>query len=609
MSRSLLPPGRAPARLLLAAALVVAAALRFTGLGWGLRHKPHMDEEDFVLNVGLMLSRGDLDHRYYEYPGLFFYILYPVLGLLGVGAAPGLGAYLAARGVVATFGVANVLLLYVLGSRIAGARAGLVAAALLAFSPVDVETSHMVRADVVLETFVLMALMAFRGVGENAWDDARSGVGLGAACAVKFTGALLAPSYLLQRLLAPGRRLRGLLLAGVVAALAFAAFSPYALLHAGDFLASARTQVAYHYQARPGTPPSRWSMLATYAAIWPKALGLPGAILVLAGFVTVRREWRTWAPLAVLPLTTLAVFATQGYRFERHLVPSFGVLALLAGVATDRIAARFGAPAAALAAVLAVGFPLASSVSYVRAISRPGARDIALDWVEAHLPAGSRVVTTVPGFGLDRGRFEVVALKRLTPASRIQVLAADAVVTSAPGDEALVHDLPAAFVARPETRFAGRAVRVRTIPPEARPAYRAVPLGGARLQASQNAPALLALQDGRLDTRWDVKRRPTLEDWVEVMLEAPVRLARIELMLGDRPADAGRGLIVSVSEDGVRWRRIRTLPGRSTVESQSGPPSQVFLFDPVRARGVRVIQGTREGRRWGIAELRLDTAE
>src|SRR4029450_12830788 len=108
------PPGPPPApppaagahreSLALVAILALAAVLRFGGLAQGLRHEPHVDERYFVENVGWMLAEPDLDHRFDEYPGLFFYLLAPVLAGFG---PPRFGpaAYLAARGVVATFGV------------------------------------------------------------------------------------------------------------------------------------------------------------------------------------------------------------------------------------------------------------------------------------------------------------------------------------------------------------------------------------------------------------------------------------------------------------------------------------------------------------------------
>ena len=139
-------------RAALLATLLLAAALRFAGLGWGLRQPPHPDEAVFLDNVALMIRSGDLDHRYYQYPGLFFYMLYPLVFLLPHDP-PGPSTYLAARTLVAAFGVAACALVDTLGRKAAGPRAGLLAALLLAVSPVAVETAHMVRPAVVLQAF------------------------------------------------------------------------------------------------------------------------------------------------------------------------------------------------------------------------------------------------------------------------------------------------------------------------------------------------------------------------------------------------------------------------------------------------------------------------
>lgn len=162
--------------LVLASLLALAAVLRFGALGWGLRHEPHIDERYFVENVGWMLAHRDLDHRFDEYPGLVFHLLTPVLAWFD---PPRFGAeaYLAARAVIAAFGVASVGLVYVLGARLAGAATGLVAALLLAVSPTEVQTAHMVRPDVVLEAFALASLLV-RGLGAVAVALAIAGVGL-----------------------------------------------------------------------------------------------------------------------------------------------------------------------------------------------------------------------------------------------------------------------------------------------------------------------------------------------------------------------------------------------------------------------------------------------
>ena len=195
--------GSTAGRVIFGLLLVAAAALRFTALGFGLRHPPFVDEVYFVQSVSRMLAERTLDHGFYEYPGLFSTLLVPALAFL---SPPRLGpsAYLLSRGVVAAFSVLSVALCARLAQRLWGGLApALVAAALLAVSPVEVETAHMVRPDVVLATFVLFSSLLLLGVGDETKGDLQAGVSIGVATAVKFTGALLAPCYLLRRALSP----------------------------------------------------------------------------------------------------------------------------------------------------------------------------------------------------------------------------------------------------------------------------------------------------------------------------------------------------------------------------------------------------------------------
>src|SRR5689334_47579 len=62
---------------LLAVALAASAGFRLSGLSWGLRHPVHRDEQDFVTRVVEMVRAGDSDHRWYQYLGLFLYLLGP----------------------------------------------------------------------------------------------------------------------------------------------------------------------------------------------------------------------------------------------------------------------------------------------------------------------------------------------------------------------------------------------------------------------------------------------------------------------------------------------------------------------------------------------------
>ena len=567
----------------------------------------------FVENVQQMAERGDLDHRYYEYPGLVFHLLRPALAL----APPGVGPYLAARAVVALFGVIGCAAVYLLGRALAGPTVGLLGALLLAVSPVAVHTAHMVRPDVVLQVFVTLALLALLRLGEPPHRDLVAGAAIGLATAVKFSGAFLLPSYVLRRALSPGPRLRGAVVAAAGAAAVFLLTTPYAVIHAPEFVAGVQTQVGYHYEESEGTSASPFGLVPAYVLAWPRALGLPAILLALAGtVVALRADARRWLPLLALPLVTLAVMGSQRFLFSRHLLPSLGVPALLAGLAAERLARavsrRFGLPPAVPSVVLGLllaAVPLAHSVEYVRDIARPGTRDRALDWAQANVPDGARVLSTVERLGLDERRIELTELGRLGPDDRPLPLEMDYVLATTADDARALEGLVEQARFEPESAVSGPTVRALVVPAALRPAYRLVAVVAGMLSASENAAELARACDGDTDTLWRTVDPQRPGDWLAVALGEPARLARIELLLGPHGRFAARELQVAVSPDGNTWTDVRSRPSRPPLDGQrpeAGKGSQVLvLTPPVRARFVRVGLRRSAAHRWGVAELRL----
>jgi hypothetical protein len=552
-----------------------------------------------------------------------------------------------------------VVLVYLFGRRLAGRPAGLVAALFLAVSTVHVETSHMLRPDVALEAFTLLAFVSFLGLGARLREDARAGAAAGLAVGLKFSAGLLAVPYLAQRLLRPGPRLRGALLAGLVGTGVFAAVSPYAVLRHEAFSDGVATQLAYHYQPRPDPPAPYAARLLGYAAVWPKALGPVGAVLALVGLVlvltgrprpldaqaveTARAQrggapdpdeelvraltlhllalrpprpaprLRDWLPFLLLPPLTAAVFATTGFHFDRHMLPSLGIVALLAGVTVQVLHDRWPTLGVVVAAV-ALAFPLVSSLRYLEALARPGTRDRAADWIAAHAPEQARVLSAVPGLALDPERFELQPTRTLGPLARVLVRSVD-VVATLPRDEpaSVFEGWPAPVLIEPRSPFEGPPIALRLVPREAQLEFTSLPLDGARLSASTGAGALALAHDGRLDTYWEADTRGGRDEWLQVSFAEPARVARVELLLGGRPHDAGRRVRVLVSADGRRFEPLTAVRGRPSVRKQRGAQddaSEVLLFEPVTTRFLRVERrgGRRQvsAARWSVAELRVD---
>ena len=586
--------------LALAMILCLAAALRFSGLSWGLRHEPRWDEAVFVTNVEKMLVERDLDHRYYEYPGLMFYLLAPVLALA---EEPPFGprAYLAARGLVAACGVLAVALAWWLGRRLGGARAGRLAALVLAVSPIDVHTAHMLRPDVPLQVLVLLGLLAFTRLGQGWWADARSGLALGAAAALKFTGVFLVPAYVISRWRAHGRRWRGAFLALVVAAATFLVLSPYVLIHAGDFYSGAQSQVTHHYEG--GDEAASGGTLAYYLGKLLWTLGPVGAVLAALGIALHGRRPEVQAVI-LHTVTTVAVLSTADVRFMRHLVPPMGGLAVLVGLGGAVVAAR--RPRAFWPLALAVAsVPVWHSIAYVRDVARPSTWDRAVDWIDtAAPPEGASVVTELP-LGLDRGRFEVLDATGDAVLDRRLALEADLVVVH-DASETITQDFETRFVAEPRDGPAnGPRIAVRSAPAALRPRYRALDLDPAWVTTSEAPDVAARLLDGDPETGLRTPRGQRTR-FVQVDLPRPQPVGRIELIAGSRPGRTRYELEVMVRRSGSGWERVPTVSARPHVIYQSGPRplSVVLLVPPEPVLGVRLVYTGAMG--WGFAELRVD---
>jgi len=599
--------------LLLILVLAAATILRFTALAHGQRHAPHMDERDFVEAVAQMLAQHDFDHRFYEYPGLLFYILYPVLALVPASAlhanaqldpAAAAPAYLAARAVIAAFGVLSVGLVYALGRRVIDRTAALAAAALLAVSSLDVYNAHFLRPDVVLGSFVLLALLAQQRLGERRRDDVWAGATLGLAGAVKFTALLLVPSYLAQRALAPGFRWTRPLLAGAVALAVFVAVSPYTLIHWTAASAGATSQILQHYGPQAADAPGYVERILIYARVWPKALGWPTVALAAAGLLAERRRWRIWLPLLLYVGVSLAIIASSPRKIERLLLPTIPVVALLAGACVSHVSQRWPR-GAALLALATLAWPLWMSVDYVRAESQPATRDRAVDWLAANARPGARVLTTLPELGFERGRFEVVRTERLDERNAALLRDVEWLVTTPATDPRITAPCPLAFAIAPDHPAQGPPIEIRRMPAATRGGDVVVPLDDAVLDASQNAAGLAALRDGRFDTAWESETNQEPGMWIEVRLPRAVRLAAVELALGTTPRGWAKRLALAVPRDG-HWQRIPVVLSSPPVSEQaSDARGQRLVLEPLELRTFRVLQLGRAPRAWRIAELRV----
>jgi len=418
-------------RVLLLVILAGAALLRFWNLDFGLPRFYHPDEQTKVLRVlWPMLRDHTLDPRYFNHPAFLLYST----GAVGLTRSALTGEeisgdlmLLSGRTVSAVMGTFTVFLVFLLGRRLAGAWCGLVAAALLAASPLHVQCSHYMKEDVAVTAWAtLQLLLCVRYVQDGRRRDLfLAGAFTGMATATKYVGALSAVSLLAACLLRwrlAGLReawrgvVRDVAICGALACVVFVAVNPYALLNAQQFRTGVNREAVHarrgHFRGRLAAGP--WRDLWTYHL---RRSLIPGMGLMVVGLGVAGSVWALRRRDRAACLVVLA--GAVGYLVqessplkpppqpERYMVLVLPMVAVMAAyfVAQAATACRRRAggnrPCVVLAGVLVAAMlapPLLDSVRNVASM-KPDTRDLASAWLAENCPAGSKVMLVgVPNY-------------------------------------------------------------------------------------------------------------------------------------------------------------------------------------------------------------------
>lgn len=370
----------APALALLALTAALGLGLRLYALDWGLPYVEHPDEPALVEVAVRMARAGDPNPHTFLYPSLFFYALAGVVrlhawwglqhGLYGSLAdlplktylftqTPGL--YVWGRALSALLGALTVPALALLGRRMFGWPAGLLAGLLLAISRFHIEHSHFITTDAATGLWVVLALLgAWRVAEDGSWRGyLLGGLGCGLAAGTKYNAGVVALALAAAHLLHwRGRSLRAaapLVGCGALALLTFVACTPYALLDWPSFAEALAFNARHYASGSHGDIVGRWPAGEYAEFVWSQVLFPGGALLLLAGLPALARRWpRQTALLGLVVLAELALLLSYAVHFVRNLLPVVPLLALLCAAAAaalgqalaGRLGARLGARAA-----------------------------------------------------------------------------------------------------------------------------------------------------------------------------------------------------------------------------------------------------------------------
>ncbi len=421
--------------------LVGGLGLRLWGIAQGLPYSYNVDEADHFVPRAVKMFEHGLNPHYFANPPAFTYVLHFLFaawygGKTGVehafAAHPG-DVYTLARVAAALLGTAALWLLYAAGARLFGRGVGLLAAAIEAVAFLPVFYAHLALNDVPMLAPLTLSLLGTAGVLRQGRlrDYLLAGIGLGVACASKYTAgivlvpfaAAVAARYLQAEPQAGRSALRGIALAGGAALAAFLIANPYALLDFKSFHSGLvhQSTLSAEAQGKLGAPKDGGFAYYLWSLTW--GLGWVPALAALGGAIAIwRAEARVGWLLVPPPVLFMAFMGLQGRYFGRWLLPIFPILCLLAAFFTVTVAtaatralqalvlrprpagrgahgarARLAQHAAAVLAtgVLVVALLAQGLIYSVHAglvLSRADTRNLTRAWMLDHIPAGARIV-------------------------------------------------------------------------------------------------------------------------------------------------------------------------------------------------------------------------
>lgn len=417
--------------------------LRLWGSSFGLPAVYNPDEAA-IMTRALAFGTGDLNPHNFLYPTLYFYVLFAWEGLTFVVLrAAGVYAslaefttaffvdpswiYLTGRWLSALCGALTVVATYRLGSRLLTRTTGLIAAAVLAVSPIAVRDAHYVKHDVPVTLLIVLTHVALAGLvmspsarrAPRRWIVAGGLAGLAISThyyAVFVAIPLLFVAWRAAPQPTPRSRIGHVWILGLCAAAAFAATSPFVILEPAtayrDIVAN-RQIVMDRAMAPTGLFPSMGPYLQLLIA---EGLTTWGTVAAMLGGVVLVGSGLRASVLALSFPVAFMLFIANTVPASRYLNPVLPFFALGAGAGLTWVCRRL--PTGRVDPTIPVTLVLCALAAWTSAnagtfFKQADTRALALQHIERTVPAGSTILVQPYGVPVRPSRQSLVEALRL----------------------------------------------------------------------------------------------------------------------------------------------------------------------------------------------------
>ncbi len=418
--------------IVLASILAFALVVRVWGLQQGYPDLyGHVDEVGVAASIWNFFRAGTLRPTEFTYPDLYSYLVAAIVWLSSFFGAGGLDdttdalillsfvdpgwAVLLGRLLSAVASTLTAVVVYRLGSESFGRRCGIVAAAFFAVSSTATQQAHRGLPDSVMALFATLCIYySWKLYRSGSWGHyALAGICAGLMISTKYNGALVSFGLVAAHLLriARANRIRGvaralldgkLWMATMLSVVALIAGTPYLILAWEQYLSLVSYQTSSLAFSMSQTDPWLWIPSAYISEEY--ALG----VLMLGGLVlaAVRRRPIDWIVIAGW-LPSFLYIGTWTRESLHYLLQFHPALALLASRLVLEVGEDHGRSAEAAEGrkergpfvraapiIVVVSVLMINGVRVIEAaklLTLPDTRSLAGVWIEANVPAGSKV--------------------------------------------------------------------------------------------------------------------------------------------------------------------------------------------------------------------------
>jgi 4-amino-4-deoxy-L-arabinose transferase-like glycosyltransferase len=445
--------------------IIAITALGFLLRLWGIQHGlPYIYHPDEPVGVNIplrMFQTGDFNPHFFGYGSLFFYlnaiayIPYYLLGVLsGAFQSPsdipalqslGLGVTRTllpsqislGRSVSVIIGALCIPLAGWIGSRLSNRQVGWLAAAFVALSAPLVLHSQFITPNI-LATFTVLLTLAtlMRLTPQSGWASyALVGVCMGLAIASKYNAALLTLSCATTYFILKGRdalRDPRSYLSLAVAALAFVAATPYAILDFPKFVEDTQFHLSYYMSAsHAGMEGNSVEYYLNYVLSEQGLIAFAGLLFAVSYF---RRRDHNGLILSSYAIPYTLYIATLRLRNDRTILITLPIFLIMAadglyaiwrmaippavstpsGAPQSRLRTfnrphihsltRWGVVAFALMSILYSGW---RTIDLNIRAATPDVRTVSLQWINDQVPPGARIAIEPYTPFIDPAKYDV----------------------------------------------------------------------------------------------------------------------------------------------------------------------------------------------------------